>query len=133
MAKVFSGRSNTLDLAAVVLDQAPGAPNIIESPDAITFTSPMFDFDGSPITPNGPGSNGCDDAYLVGALINGADGTSAIDSLSGAEANAGYQLWSVATSPGEVHVISKSALAIPSLPSGGLFRVAGFVSDGSDV
>ena len=131
MAKVFSAGSNVTDVPSLVLDQAPGAPVVVLNPDgSLTITSPMTDFDGSPITPNGSGSSGCDNVYACGAMV-AADGTSAIDSLSGAEATAGFQFFTEVSSPGQTHTVP--AGFAPSLPGGGLFRVICFVSDGQDV
>lgn len=127
--KVFSAGNNALLLDAIKLDQAPGDPTIVVNPDgSLTLTSAMKDFDGTDLTPNGSGSSGCDDIYLVGAAVD-QDGNSPIDNLGGADAVAGYLLFHESTSPGQVHSVPNPA---PALPGGGKFKVRAFNSDGQD-
>ena len=131
MAKNFSGPSNLVNVATVALDQAPGAPTLSDpffdeaGAQFIPLVCPTTDFDGSPLTPNGSGSSGCDNAYICIAQYN-EDGTL----KSGAEHVAGFLISTLPASPGAS--LNMPVTGLPALPGGGSIQVVGFVSDGQD-
>lgn len=133
MARNFSA-GNTADVALIAVDQAPASPSFTAGPShngsAITMSivSPTTDFDGTPLTPNGTGSSGCDELWVCGALY-AADGSNPLDGLGGADAVAQHLLHTEVTSPGQNHDVSITA---PGAPGGATMKIVIFASDGSD-
>jgi len=133
MARNFSA-GNSADVALIAVDQAPASPSFTAGPahDGVNITmsivSPTTDFDGSPLTPNGSGSTGCDNLWVCGALYN-ADGTNPLDGLGGADAVALHLLHTEVTAPGQTHYVSITA---PGAPGGATMKVVIFASDGAE-